>query len=145
MPRRDYCTLRFIQQLLQGVKVMQKQNEAAEDPDVPNWPELAVHKVWKHAEKLPGLLDRLPDEWQGGRRTDRQFFWASLIAIHEGWAMNLIDNCARQRKARKVKVKVQQQINMPIRVDIARMLVAHETGIKLGKSRDQTVTVLFNI
>ena len=59
--------------------------------------------------------------------------------------MNLIDNCARQRKARKVKVQVLQQINMPIRFDIARMLVAHETGIKLGKSMDQTVTARFNL
>jgi len=46
LPKSDYCTLTFIQQLLTNEKIIQTQRDVPEDPHIPNWPELAVRKVW---------------------------------------------------------------------------------------------------
>ena len=46
LPKESYCTLRFLQQCLQGVKLMQTAKEHPDSARVPVWPELAVKKVW---------------------------------------------------------------------------------------------------
>ena len=118
-------------------------NEVPENIKVPLWPELAVHKVWPQAIRLPGVLQRLPDEWDGGRRTDKQFFWTTVIGQHEDWVLDLIDNCTRQRRYRAVKTKEERRDNIPIRLDIAKMLISHEVGVQ-GKFEDDPVTLLFS-
>ena len=109
---------------------MQFSREVPENTRVPLWPELAVHKVWDHAIRLPGIKERLPDEWDGGRRTDKTFFWSTVIGQHDAWVQQLIDDCTRKRHSRGIKQKVIKHDNIPIRADIARMLIAHETGVQ---------------
>ena len=125
MPRAGYCTLRFMQQLLQGEKIIQEQGSTPENPEVPNWPELAVRKVFPHAIRLPGVQDRLPDEWNGGLRTDKKFFWCTVVGQHPAWVKQLVDNCTRQRRLRAAARDMPRE-TINIRHDIARMLVDHE-------------------
>ena len=108
--------------------------EAPENFTIPNWPELAVHKVWEHATQLPGISERLPEEWTGGRRTDKKFFWWTVLAQHPEWVQDLVNNCTRQRKLRALAA---QQPPRPIQIrhDIALMLVKHEYAIKGKFSR----------
>ena len=115
-----------------GEKVMMTKREAPENFKMPTWPELAVHKVWEHAYQLPGVSDRLPDEYNGGRRTDKQFFWKVVIGQHEAWVSALVNDCAQQRKAR-AKARVMPPQTIAVRREITQMLTAHETGIR-GKS-----------
>ena len=79
-------------------KIMLGKREAPENFTIPNWPELAVHKVWAHAIRMPGVRERLPNEYDGGRRTDKKFFWKVLVSQHETWVMALINNCNQQRR-----------------------------------------------
>lgn len=57
---------------------------------VPIRPELSVEAVWPDAIQIPGVLDHFPDEWQGGRRVDRKFFWFVLCALHQDYVQHLI-------------------------------------------------------
>ena len=54
---------------------------------------------------------------------------------------DLVNNCTRQRRLRTAVKEVPKQ-TIAIREDIARMLIAHETGIK-GKYPDEFVTLPF--
>ena len=72
---------------------MQTKKEAPENITMKNWPELAVRKVWPFAIRLPGVRERLPAEWTGGLRTDKNFFWSTLIGQHEEWVKALVNNC----------------------------------------------------
>ena len=85
LPRKEYCTLQFVQQLLTEEKAMQTQIEVPVMATIPPWPELALRKVWPEALQLPGIRERLPDEWTGGARTDRRYFWITLIGQHKRW------------------------------------------------------------
>ena len=85
LPRKEYCTLQFLQQLLTEEKAMQTQIEVPPMAAIPPWPELALRKVWPEALQLPGIRERLPDEWSGGSRTDRRYFWSTLIGQHKRW------------------------------------------------------------
>ena len=107
---------------------MQYQHDTPQNVKIPNWPELAVHRVWEHARKLPGVLERLPDEWRGGRRTDKGFFWSTVAGQHPDWVQHLIDDCTRQRRARAAR-RVLPQATIVIPMETARMLLAHETGV----------------
>ena len=100
LPKESYCTLRFLQQCLQGVKTMQTAKEVPDSVHIPVWPELAVKKVWPHAIRLPGVAERLPDEWDGGTRTDKKFFWGTVLAQHDEWVSSLVNDCTRQRAER---------------------------------------------
>ena len=60
-----------------------KKNMVAEDLKIPNWPELAVRKIWVYALKFDEFKRRVPDEWDGGLRTDRTFFWTILFSVSE--------------------------------------------------------------
>ena len=100
LPRPAYCTLDFLHQLLLEEKVVQTQSEVPTSINVPNWPELAVRKVWPFAIQLPGVAERLPDEWTGNLRTDRTFFWGTLIGQHRRWVADLVNDCTRQRRLR---------------------------------------------
>ena len=87
-------------QLLLGEKVIQTQSEVPQNLQIPNWPELAVRKVFPEAIQLPGVAERLPNEWTGNMRTDRNFFWSTVVGQHERWVSMLLDNCTRQRRRR---------------------------------------------
>ena len=129
LPKENYCTLHFMQQLLQQVKIMQFQRDTPQNAKVPNWPELAVHKVWEHATRLPGVRPRLPDEWTGGRRTDKGFFWSTVIGQHPEWVQHLVNDCTRQRQERAAARELPpQQINLPH--EVAQMLMQHEFQIR---------------
>ena len=107
---------------------MQYQHDTPQNVKIPNWPELAVHRVWAHARRLPGVLERLPDEWMGGRRTDKGFFWSTVAGQHPDWVQHLNDDCTRQRRARAAR-RVLPQATIVIPMETARMLLAHETGV----------------
>ena len=122
-----------MQQLLQQLKIMQYQRGTPQNTKVPNWPELAVHKVWPHAIRLPGVRERLPDEWTGGRRTDKGFFWDTVLGQHEAWVKTLVNNCTQQRRRRAAGKEIAvQNINIP--ANIVRMLLDHDFQIR-GRCR----------
>ena len=111
---------------------MQYQNEVPVNPAVPPWPELSVRRVWDEALLLPGIRERLPDEWGGGVRTDRHFFWCTLIGQHAGWVSALVNDCTNKRRRRAEARQLPRQ-TIQIRPAIARSLLAHETGIRVSK------------
>ena len=81
-----------------------KQNAVATDLAVPNWPELAMKKVWPMMIKFQVFRLRVPDEWDGGLRTDRNFAWAILYSVSEEFVVELVKDCRAQRSAR-IKAK----------------------------------------
>ena len=100
LPREDYCTLHFLQQILGGDKQVLRSDQVAQKLNVPNWPELSVRKVWPMAIRFPLFKTRTPDEWYGNLRTDRQFFWTILFSVSDSFVIRLVDNCREQRIAR---------------------------------------------
>ena len=82
-----------MQQLLTGEKIIQTQRDAPQNHRIPNWPELSVRNVYPVATRLPGVLERLPDEWTGNLRTDKNFFWCTVRAQHPRWVMALVNDC----------------------------------------------------
>ena len=114
-----YCTLDFMHQLLQEEKTMQYQTDVPVHPNIPTWPELSVRAVWPEAIQLPGVRERLPDEWTGNLRTDRHFFWCTLIGQHSEWVAALVNDCTLQRRRRAEAKRLPRQ-TIQIRPDIAR-------------------------
>ena len=111
---------------------MQFAREVPQNVKMSNWPELAVHKVWRHAVRLPGITERLPDEWDGGRRTDKAFFWSTVIGQHPDWVQRLVNDCTKKRRARAT-AKQLPRATIAIPENIARMLMGEEFQIR-GKS-----------
>ena len=118
-----------MQQLLQQLKIMQLQGETPENVRIPPWPELAVRAVWPHAIRMPGVRERLPDEWTGNLRTDKKFFWATVVGQHQEWVARLVDDCTRQRRLRAAAREIPRE-TIQLRPEVARMLVQHEFQIQ---------------
>ena len=96
---------------------------------IPPWPELALRRVWPEALKLPGIRERLPDEWRGDARTDRRFFWCTLFGQHKRWVQDLLKDCGDQRRRRAAARQMPRQ-TIQIRPEMARRLLQHQTGIR---------------
>ena len=128
-PPRKGCDEVFMQQLLQRVKIMQHQREVPQNVKIPNWPELAVHRVWPHALRLPGVLERLPNEWNGGHRTDKGFFWSTMAGQHPDWVQHLINDCTRQRRIRAA-ARVLPRQTIQLDAGITEMLLQDEFQIR---------------
>lgn len=70
---------------------------------IPCWPELAVKKIWPLAIRLPGFVDYMPDEYEGGRRVDRTFFWGVLGTLNAEFVQHLVAQARTQRNAHRVQ------------------------------------------
>ena len=68
---------------------------------VPIVPELSIATVWNDAIRIPGVLDHFPDEWEGARRVDRQYFWGVLCTLHIEYVQELIKGSRMARKAHR--------------------------------------------
>ena len=98
LPKRDYCTLHFLQSILREDKLCLQKGEARRYK-VPNLPELSVKKMWKEFSVVPDFLAHMPDEWKDGKRVDRTFFWTVMITLQPAFVDALVEDCRQQRKA----------------------------------------------
>ena len=64
---------------------------------IPTWPELAVRNIWPLAIKFTEFRKRVPDTWDGGNRTDREFFWNILFYVSEDFVFKIVEDCRGQR------------------------------------------------
>jgi len=71
--------------------------ESINDAPVPNWPELAVARVWGHAKQFPEFNKRIPDEWDSGAslRADRKYFYGILRNVSGNLVSSLIEDCKK--------------------------------------------------
>ena len=76
---------------------------------VPIRPELSVATVWPDAIRIPGVSDHVPDEWDGGHRVDRKFFWGILTSLHPEYVQHLIKGSREARNAHRALQAVPQQ------------------------------------
>jgi hypothetical protein len=51
----------------------------------PLWEELGIQKLWPMAMSVPNFMKYIPDEWEGGHRADRKYFWAVLMMLNESF------------------------------------------------------------
>ena len=77
---------------------------------MPILPELSVGRIWRDAIRIPGFLDFMPDEWEGGRRVDRKFFWMVLTTQHPEWVKHLIKGSREARNRHREEMKIPQQL-----------------------------------
>jgi hypothetical protein len=82
--------------------------ESAQVPDFepPLWEELGVQKIWPMALTVPHFMKYIPDEWEGGLRADRKFFWGILMFLNQDFTLGLVQDCEQQRKDRKSKASL---------------------------------------
>ena len=73
---------------------------------VPAWPELAVKMIWPYAVQFPDFRTYIPDEWEGGIRGDRPFFYTILQTIAPEYVSALINQCSELRAQRKSKAQL---------------------------------------
>ena len=89
---------------------------------VPTWPELAVKHVWPLAIRFPEFVARVPDEWDGGTRTDRTFLFSILFLVSEEFVIQLITDCRVQRMDR-ARDKLVTPNFMGLHPEVAKMLL----------------------
>ena len=73
---------------------------------IPTWPELAVVLIWPSAQMFPDFLKYVPDEWRGGPRADRSFFYTVLQTLAPEYVSALLQECRELRDQRKVKASL---------------------------------------
>jgi hypothetical protein len=105
---------------LKGDKALLKATQAC-SIDIPMWEELGVKKMWPTAMEIPGFMDFIPDEWDGGIRTDRDYFWSIVFHLAEGFTVGLIQDCTEQRAARLKQKAVGPNLTM-IRPEFLELL-----------------------
>ena len=55
---------------------------------------------------FPDFLQYVPDEWAGGLRADRSFFYAVLQTLAPEYVNALLQECRELREQRKAKVNL---------------------------------------
>jgi hypothetical protein len=68
---------------------------------VPLLPELAVKNIWLQASEIPEFLSFMPNEWTGGKKADRNYFWGVLTALAEEYVVALLEDVRHIRYLRK--------------------------------------------
>jgi hypothetical protein len=109
--------------------------------DIPQWEELGVKKQWSTAMQIPGFMDFIPDEWAGGIRADREYFWVIVFKLDENFTKSLIEDCAQQRHERS-KMKAVGPNFTQILPEFLALLSEHQFHTK-GKSRRSLLTMFF--
>ena len=71
---------------------------------MPLLPELAVKNLWSHVSLIPDFLSYMPNEWVGGKKADRNYFWGVLTAIAEEYVVALVDDVRAIRATRKASL-----------------------------------------
>ena len=97
LPSKSFCTLNFLQQLTREEKTPLSKG-ACRRYKVPNLPELSIKRMWPEALKDRTFLKFMPDEWEGGKRVDRTFFWHVLTTLQPEYVDALIEDCRKQRR-----------------------------------------------
>ena len=102
MPKLGYSTTRHHQHVLTDVKRVFRIVEVAQlAQHVPHWPELSVQRIWPLAIQFPLFFQYMPDEYDGGRRVDRGFFWGVLGTLEPEFVRHLVDEARRQRQVHR--------------------------------------------
>lgn len=87
---------------------------------MPLLPELAIKKLWSQVILIPDFLSYMPNEWAGGKKADRNYFWGVLTAIAEEYVVALVDDVRKIRATRKASV-----INAPRVIQIEEGWIGH--------------------
>jgi hypothetical protein len=80
---------------------------------IPKLPELAVHRQWVEAIKLPNFLKFMPDDFNGDSRTPRAFFYGVLCTLAPMYIKVLLENINELRHKARLEAKMKQRQRAP--------------------------------
>ena len=93
MPETDYCTLEHLQAILLDDKYCIPAANHAQIR-VPNYPELAIKKMWPVLQAIPDIEMFLPDNWLPDmKRVDVKYVWKVAAFLDEVFVVKLLDEC----------------------------------------------------
>ena len=77
----------------------------------PQWPELAITKLWPSVVACPLISKYLPDVKPAGKRQfDREFFWHVVATAHPEYYKKLVTDAIEQRNSMCQQAKKVHQI-----------------------------------
>ena len=105
LPRPNYCSLHFLQQILSDEKQVLNTTNVSQRNLNELFPELAVKNVWPLV-KGKQLDKYLPTaELEMERHCDKKFFWGVAFTITPEWAEEYYQKIKRSRKKEKKVAK----------------------------------------
>lgn len=96
LPPKGKCSLNFLHLILSGQKLAVRTTQV-HPLKIPKIPELSVQRMWPLATRHPKIMGFLPDEWKGGPKTDRTFFFQIWVYLECAMVEEIISDVRKQR------------------------------------------------
>jgi len=123
LPDLRHCTVRFLQQVLHGEKLVLRQGQHL-IKRAPKWPELAARRIMPIFMGSDQLRQYLPNWKAGQREPDRDFLWTLAHNVQPDFAKRLMQDAINVRAAAALQKKPVDKPQLQLTTNVINELLA---------------------